>query len=155
MAFVKVVEGQLIYNFAIQHLAYFCFKIWRKPRSKDASLNDFWPLASRVCRRAKPRACPPHSPLGPHAEAVLGPPVCAPWDPLVPHRLPPPLPLRHAPRALWPWAARCGHTRRPCRRPATGEAAVPYAHVAVVPRPCCDLAVVIDSRTASPPRLRV
>jgi hypothetical protein len=38
--FVEVVEGSLIYNFAIYHLVHFSFKIWSTSRSNSASQNN-------------------------------------------------------------------------------------------------------------------
>jgi hypothetical protein len=65
MAFVKVVEGQLIYNFAIEHLAYLCFKILSKTQLKYSKPN-FQTHPSELCsaeravcnRRARQRRGP-------------------------------------------------------------------------------------------------
>jgi hypothetical protein len=72
MPFVEVVQGYEICNFPIIHLVHFRWKNWRKTRSKGASLNVCWPLASRAHRRAA-------APLGPHAEAGFGSLVHVPW----------------------------------------------------------------------------
>jgi hypothetical protein len=41
MPFTEVVEEHKIYNFRIHTLVHFSCKIWRKTRSKGASLNGF------------------------------------------------------------------------------------------------------------------
>jgi hypothetical protein len=63
--FAKVVEDYEIYNFPIIHLVHFSWKIWRKTRSKGASLIGFRPLASRARRRAGVAHRPRRDPIGP------------------------------------------------------------------------------------------
>jgi hypothetical protein len=81
-AFVKVVEGSEVYNFAIHHLVHFSSKIGRKSWSK-------WPKMKRLRRN---RACATTSPA----------PACAAPTPRRPRRPGPPAPSqgRASPRRL-------------------------------------------------------
>jgi hypothetical protein len=57
--FVKVVEGQLNYNFDIGHLAYLCFKILSKTQLK-CSKSKFQPPIGTLQRRVR-AACARHA----------------------------------------------------------------------------------------------
>jgi hypothetical protein len=110
---VKVVEDQEIYNFPIIHLVHLCVKIVRKPRSNSATLHcegTRTRLDSVTRDVARGRQSPTY-PAVPQAEAGLGPPDRALWTFPVSHRLSPPLPGRHVPRA--PWPGRADHAARP------------------------------------------
>jgi hypothetical protein len=85
-------------------------------------------------RRPRRRSRP--GPLGPHTKVGLGPSVSAPWDPLASHRLPPPLPGRHARR---------GHAVPTLRRPPTRDVTVP-PHVVAVPVPMLLLGLHVGER---------
>jgi hypothetical protein len=80
MAFVKVVEGQLIYNFAIEHLYHLCFKNLSKTLLNRARLNWGWrPGAPErvLCRR---RTSPRRGSAGParRGSAMPSGPCAAP-----------------------------------------------------------------------------
>jgi hypothetical protein len=94
-ACVKVVEGQLIYNFAVDRLVYLCWRILRKQWSNSASPIDLRSLASRTRCRAGVAHRRVATMLGPHAEAGFRPLVHAPPLPL-PNRHPSPIHVCHA-----------------------------------------------------------
>jgi hypothetical protein len=74
--------------------------------------------------------------LGPHTEAASVR-RSTPWDPLVPHRLPPPLPLGHAPCAALPHRADRAAARPLALLPyPVVHAAVPGRTCRRTPRPC-------------------
>jgi hypothetical protein len=90
---------------------------------------DYDPGALERRLRRRSRVIRSAVPLGPDAEAGLGPPVCAPWTPLLPpHRHPRPVASPHVPRA--PWSRRADHAAaRPLASPPypVVDAAVPRA----------------------------
>jgi hypothetical protein len=77
-AFVKVVEGQLSYNFAVDHLVHLCFKISSNQQSNSATLS-FKMSQPRHTRDVVRDAVAVRRParLCAHAEVPLRPPVRA------------------------------------------------------------------------------
>jgi hypothetical protein len=102
-AFVKVLEGGEIYNFAYYLLGHFSFKMRRKSRSKQSLAELFHTpvpeshAPARRCAQPAPVRMP-HRWLGPDAKGACSP-TCVRWGRPTPHRHSSPLPLRHAPRA--------------------------------------------------------
>jgi hypothetical protein len=138
-AFVKVVEGQLIYNFGIDCLWHFSCKILSKTWSKCASSNSFV-TGLQSARPRRRRASPRRGSAGPGRRGGLPPAgPCVVGSPS-PNRLPGPTP---APRVARPAAA----PRRPSPPDHWGSRRTP-PRVVAVPRPCRDHDVMVNSRTA-------
>jgi hypothetical protein len=152
-AFVKVVEGQLIYYFAIQHLAYFCFKNLRKRGQR----RSVWSVLAPGAPKLVPRD--------------IGAPRCARghrgtlWARTSRHscdlRFPRPSYPRPCANASSPRAAppRAGHNllepAAACHWPTAPTLDAQLISTPPYPTPCRDLAVMLDLRTTSPSHPRV
>jgi hypothetical protein len=129
--FVKVVEGQEIYNFAIRCLDHFCSTLWRFARSKRATWKGFAGTGRSGTRRPRRRRASPAS----RSYRTRTPrPALARWS----MRRGPP--LRTAIRALSPVATR--HARMggvaPTAPLGQPRAAVRTPRRAPMMRPCRD-----------------
>jgi hypothetical protein len=87
LAFIKVVEGPLIYNFAIFPLVHFSSSFWRNWQSNKASWNILGDVASRATPRGALSVSASGSSLTPcaprtHTDQAPGSPR---WTPAAPH----------------------------------------------------------------------
>jgi hypothetical protein len=106
LAFIKVVEGPLIYNFAICPLVHFSSSFWRNWQSNKASWNILGDVASRATPRGALSVSASGSSLTPcaprtHTDQAPGSPR---WTPAAPHAGQPRVsPRRPDPPFLPPW----------------------------------------------------